>query len=128
MEYYVYIVRCEDGSLYTGITTDLARRMAEHLSQEAPGAKYTRTRKVARLEVAWRAPDRSQASVLEYKVKGLRRSAKLRLIEEPRRADEVAFPKFEGNVAHEDAPGTRRVFEPLPSEDLREAWRNALER
>ena len=42
--WYVYIVRCNDGTLYTGITKDLERRLAEHNSPKG-GAKYTRTRK-----------------------------------------------------------------------------------
>ena len=60
--YYVYIVRCEDDSLYTGIATDVARRLREHLSQRVPGAKYTRARKVVALEMVWKTHGRSAAS------------------------------------------------------------------
>ena len=51
MMYYVYMLRCEDGSLYTGITTDLARRFEEH--RNGKGAKYTRSRGAVRIEAAW---------------------------------------------------------------------------
>ena len=84
--YYVYIVRCEDDSLYTGIATDVVRRLREHLSQRDPGAKYTRTRKVVALEMVWRTHGRSAASKLEYRIKCLSHEGKLALVERPARA------------------------------------------
>jgi len=81
MAYYTYILRCIDGSLYTGITTDLARRFAEHTGGRGrAGAKYTASRHPVAFECAFLSPDRSSASKLEHKIKALTRSDKLRLI------------------------------------------------
>lgn len=72
--WYVYLLRCADGSLYAGITTDLARRLAEH--NAGTGAKYTRARRPVSL--AWHEPaaDRADASRREYRVRTLSRAAK----------------------------------------------------
>ena len=59
MAWYVYMLRCGDGSLYTGSTTDVARRLREH--QNGTGAKYTRTRPPVTLAYTEEAPDRSAA-------------------------------------------------------------------
>lgn len=77
--YYVYILECADGSLYTGITTDLARRLAEH--QEGKGAQYTRARGAVRMRYHEVHPDRSSASKREAKIKRLSRADKLILAE-----------------------------------------------
>ena len=76
--WWVYVLRCADGSLYTGITTDLDRRLAEHNAGRA--AKYTRTRRP--VELAWceSASDRSAASCREAAIKKLSRHAKAMLI------------------------------------------------
>ena len=71
--YYVYILRCQDDSLYTGITTDLDRRFAEHQSK---GSKYTASRKPLRYETAFTVPNRSNALKLELKIKSLSRKGK----------------------------------------------------
>lgn len=78
--YYTYIVRCEDDSLYTGITTDLNRRIEEHKSQGEKCAKYTRTHKVIKLERAWTCENRILASKLEYHIKQLTKQQKEQLI------------------------------------------------
>ena len=83
MSYYIYIVRCEDGTLYTGITTDPQRRMREHVLHRKPGAKYTKSHPVLSLEALWSAESRSEASRLEYALKQLPREKKLRLIDAP---------------------------------------------
>lgn len=81
MAYFTYILRCADGSLYTGITTDLARRFNEHAGGRGyAGAKYTAARRPVAYECAFLSPDRSSASKLEWKIKALARSEKLRLI------------------------------------------------
>ena len=87
--YYTYILRCADGSLYAGITTDLARRFAEHAGSCGKGAKYTASRRPVRFEAAWEAPDRAEASRLEYRLKALAKPEKERLIrgEAPERLD-----------------------------------------
>ena len=75
----VYILRCGDGSLYTGISTDVDRRLEEHRSGK--GAKYTRSR--GPLELVYRevCPDKSAALRRELEIKALSRTEKLKLIE-----------------------------------------------
>lgn len=78
----VYILRCADGSLYTGIARDLERRIAEHNAEKGngAGASYTRSRRPVRLVYREPAPDRSSASKREYAIKQLSREQKLALI------------------------------------------------
>ena len=66
--YYVYMVECSDGTYYTGITTDLKRRIEEHNTSEK-GAKYTRTRRPVKLVYSEEYPDRSSASKREWEIK-----------------------------------------------------------
>ena len=81
MIYHVYIVECADNTLYTGIATDLERRIEEHNSSEK-GAKYTRTRRPVTLVYSEEHPDRSSASKREYEIKKkMNRAEKLVLIE-----------------------------------------------
>lgn len=108
--YYVYIVRCEDDSLYTGIATDVTRRLHEHLSQRVPGAKYTRARKVVALEMVWRTHGRSAASKLEYRIKCLSHEHKLALVERPAQADSIV----PGAGALAESLGQRRAFRTVP--------------
>ncbi len=80
MDYFVYIVRCEDDTLYTGITTDLQRRLQEHNGPDK-GAKYTRVRQPVTLVYHESHPDRSAASKREYAIKKrMSRAEKLSLI------------------------------------------------
>jgi putative endonuclease len=65
--WYVYILRCGDGSLYTGIATDVVRRLAEH--QTNKGAKYLRGRGPLKLVFEKQVGSRSQALKIEHKVK-----------------------------------------------------------
>jgi arsenate reductase len=80
LAYYTYLLRCEDGSLYTGITTDLVRRFSEHAGQSGKGAKYTNSRRPIQFEAAWLSTNRAQASKLEYRLKKLNKRDKERLI------------------------------------------------
>lgn len=81
MAWYTYILRCHDGSLYTGITTDLARRFAQHTGGKSKaGAKYTASRRPVAYECAFLSPTRSTASRLEVRIKRLTREQKLQLI------------------------------------------------
>lgn len=78
--YYVYMVRCADDTLYTGITTDLERRVAEH-NDSQKGAKYTRARRPVELVYHECFVQRSEASRREYHIKKrLTRAEKLELI------------------------------------------------
>lgn len=79
--YYTYMLRCRDGSVYTGITTSVARRMEEHFSRGGKCAKYTLTHPAEKLEAAWESGSRSAASKLEYGIKRLAKEQKERLIE-----------------------------------------------
>lgn len=78
--YYTYIIECGDGTLYTGITTDIMRRFSEHSGKGGLGAKYTRVHGVKSVAAMWNAPDRSTASRLECRIKSLKRIHKLELI------------------------------------------------
>ena len=77
--YTVYILRCGDGTLYTGCTNDLSRRLKAHSSGK--GAKYTRARLPVELVYSEPAPDKSQALKREAAIKALRREEKLALIQ-----------------------------------------------
>ena len=78
--YYTYIIRCSDNSLYTGITTDLNRRMWEHFSKDKKCAKYTKNHDVQKLEIAWKTENRALASKLEFHIKKLKKEQKEKLI------------------------------------------------
>ena len=81
MNYYVYIPQCADDTLYTGIATELERRVEEHNSSEK-GAKYTRARRPVKLVYSEIFPDRSSASKREYEIKKkMNRAEKLQLIQ-----------------------------------------------
>ena len=80
--YYVYIVQCSDNTLYTGIATELERRVKEH-NESAKGAKYTRVRRPVKLVYSEKYPDRSSASKREYAIKKkMSRIEKLEMIKE----------------------------------------------
>ena len=83
MAYYVYMLRCGDGSLYTGSTDDVARRLKVH--QSGKGAKYTRSRLPVALVYREELPDRSAALRREAAIKKLTRGQKLALLAEKER-------------------------------------------
>lgn len=74
--YYLYILSCSDGTLYTGITTDIDRRILEHNSSKR-GAKYTRPRRPVRLVSSRRFRSRAAAARAEALIKTLTRAEKL---------------------------------------------------
>lgn len=76
--YYVYILECQDGCLYTGWTTDVNRRLKEH--NQGRGAKYTRSRLPVVLKYAQKFGTKRHAMQREYQIKQLSRQEKLRLI------------------------------------------------
>lgn len=76
----VYVVRCADGSLYTGVTVDLERRLRQHNGKLSGGARYTRSRRPVTLEASWSGFDRSTAQKRESALKKLTRSQKLNAI------------------------------------------------
>ncbi len=80
MKRYTYILRCADDTLYTGITTDLERRIREH-NHSPLGASYTRGRRPVTLLRSQEHLSRSDASKVEYRIKQLSREEKLSLID-----------------------------------------------
>ena len=81
-KYYVYMLRCLDNSLYTGITTDVERRFREHTTKDVKGAKYTKARMPVSIEAVWEREGRSDASKLEAELKALTKAEKEKLIKE----------------------------------------------
>lgn len=75
--WHVYLVQCADDSIYTGITTDVPRRIAQH--NAGSGAKYTRSRRPVSLLASFTALNRSEAQRLEAKIKKLRPARKREL-------------------------------------------------
>ena len=81
--YYLYIIKCSDASLYTGITTDVARRLAEHKSGK--GWHYTSSRTAVNIVYTEKHPNRSSASKREAEIKKFKREEKLSLIKKRKR-------------------------------------------
>jgi putative endonuclease len=75
---WVYLLRCRDGSLYTGWTSDLERRLAAH--ERGTASRYTRSRRPVQLAVALPMVDRTAARREEARIKALPRAAKLALV------------------------------------------------
>jgi putative endonuclease len=80
VSHYVYVLECADGTLYTGYTTDIERRVREHDAGE--GAKYTRGRTPVELRYSESFDSKSAAMSREHEVKSLSRARKEELIEE----------------------------------------------
>ena len=78
MSYYVYLLRCRDGTLYTGYTDNPERRLRVH--NAGKGAKYTRSRLPVELVYQEQCPDKSAALRRERQIKRMRRAEKLALI------------------------------------------------
>jgi putative endonuclease len=76
--WYVYMLECSDGTIYTGITNDIAARVIKHNSGK--GAKYTRVRRPVRLKACWEYGLKSEAAKAEYAFKRLSRAEKMKLI------------------------------------------------
>lgn len=106
--WYLYMLRCEGGSLYTGITTDPARRVREHLGLERGGARYTRAHRPVGVAAVWEVATRSEAAHAEFSVKRLSRADKDAL---------VARPESLGRVLGEEL-GARA----LPEAELSALW------
>jgi len=76
--YFVYLIQCNDNSIYTGITTDLKRRFRQHKNKK--GGAYTQTHKVAKIVYTEKFLSRSEALKREVEIKGWRRDKKLALV------------------------------------------------
>ena len=92
MSYFVYILECSDGSLYTGITKDVTKRLDEH-NNSSKGAKYTKARRPVKLLYEESSLNRSSASKREYAIKKLTRLKKLQLIQETLLKGNLLRPK-----------------------------------
>ena len=88
--WYVYLLECGDGTLYCGITRDLARRVAQHNGLLPGGARYTRGRRPVRLTASRPCPDKGAALRLERAVKARPRAQKLLLLRGPLASAEAA--------------------------------------
>lgn len=77
--YYLYILKCADKTLYTGVTVDLKRRVKEHNTSKL-GAKYTSARRPVKLVYSKKFANRSKAQKEESKIKKLSRAEKLKLL------------------------------------------------
>ena len=79
--WFLYVLQCSDGTLYTGVTTDIDRRLNEH-NTSSKGAKYTKIRRPVKLVYWIDFKDRSTAQKAEYKFKQLTREQKEKIINE----------------------------------------------
>lgn len=78
--WYVYIVRCCDNSLYAGVTIDVSRRLDEHNSDDRLGAKYTRARRPVELVYQQCFASRAEACKFEYRIKNMNKQQKEQLV------------------------------------------------
>ena len=78
--YYVYILECQDGSFYTGISIDPEKRLKEHLGSNL-GAKYTKAHKPIGIVYLEKCQGRSEASRREYEIKQMTKAIKIELVE-----------------------------------------------
>ena len=81
--WFVYMLRCADNSLYTGVTTDISKRLDQHNGIEKNGAKYTKARRPVELVYQETTISRSAAYKREYAIKCLKKSQKEILVNEP---------------------------------------------
>ena len=96
--YYTYMLRCKDNSIYTGITTDVKRRVEEHMQKAEKCAKYTISHDVLKLEAVWETENRADASKLEYHIKHLTKKQKENLIVEKLQLKDVLQEKINCEV------------------------------
>lgn len=81
MEYFIYMLRCKNDSLYTGIAIDYEKRFEEHINGK--GAKYTRAYKVKSIERIFIAKNRSEASIIESYIKKKSKKEKENILKDP---------------------------------------------
>ena len=87
--HYVYLLRCADGSLYTGMTPDIARRLRQHVEHLAGCAKYTRSHPVTALALLLTTDTATTARQLEARIKRLTRPQKDALIADPAKISDL---------------------------------------
>jgi putative endonuclease len=89
LDWYVYMIRCRGGSLYTGITTDVARRLEEHEGNRRKGSKYLRGRKPLVLAFQRKLGTRRLALRVESKIKKLKKAQKEEIIRSDANIEEI---------------------------------------
>ncbi len=98
-QWYVYILECKDDSVYTGITTDLEKRMKVH--ESGKGSKYVKSKKFKRLLHAVRVTDKVEAAKIEYKIKQMKRNDKITYF--------MKHPNREYSVVKQNMPKTAKT-------------------
>lgn len=104
----VYILRCGDGTLYTGVTTDVERRLAEHLRPGGRGARYLRGRAPLQVVLDRRAGTRGLALRLEMRIKKMSRAGKEALIEGAASFDALLAAARPAATSRSRGAGSRR--------------------
>ena len=96
--YYVYMLRCIDNSIYTGITTNVEKRFKEHLERGNKGAKYTKTHHAKKIESAWQTENKVLAAKLEYRIKELNKHQKEKIIKNNDNLEEYIGTKKDSSL------------------------------
>lgn len=96
--YYIYMLRCKDNSLYTGITNDLSRRFSEHKEKDKKGAKYTRAKGAVSVEAVFETAGKKAALRLEIFIKSQKKQIKERIINDKALFYEKTKDKFPEDV------------------------------
>lgn len=123
---YTYIVRCVDGSFYTGYAKDIVRRLRSHYFHEAKCAKYTRSHQVIELMALWVTDSAMVAMRLESRIKNLSRPEKEELIQHPEIANDL-LKKLHATVEWVSKENADRIFAIATSPYvIREAKRNMI--
>ena len=89
---YTYVVRCADGSLYTGIAHSIEERLRDHVKKTRTCAKYTRSHTVVSLEMLFKTDSYADAAKLEYRLKRLKKQEKEAFVAAPERTVADVFP------------------------------------
>ena len=108
--YYIYILKCENGELYTGITPDLKRRLHEHFTKSEKCAKYTKSHPPVSVERVWQTQTKGAALSLEYRIKSLTKQRKENLIQNPEnlsaffdgKIDAAAYEIYKGEALEKE--------------------------
>lgn len=91
--YFLYLLRCEGGVIYTGVAADFEKRLAEHLGKSGKGAKFTRARKPLAVGAVFDVKTRRIALKLEYRVKRLTHADKEKILADPALLKKEYFPQ-----------------------------------